>query len=82
MVNHPPPFHKNRKGGVRRKAGSGEREERTQQGNTMVFGITCVLAGLRAHYPEHQHKEEREEEERERKMNNETTLQTPTAIPQ
>ena len=69
MVNPSPPFHNNRKAGHEGKAGSGEegRKKRTQQGNTMVFGVTCVLAELRAHYPEHQRQEEEEKEEDERR---------------
>ena len=69
MVNPSPPFHNNRKAGHEGKAGSGEegRKKRTQQGNTMVFGVTCVLAELRAHYPEHQRQEEEEKEENERR---------------
>lgn len=72
MVNHTPPFQ-TQKGGARRKARNGE--ERTQQRETQwCSGITCVLARLRAHYPEHQHKEEegkrgrghREEEDKQR----------------
>lgn len=59
MVNHPPPFNSRGKAGSRRKA-AGRREKRREDKtrNRMVFGITCVLAELRAHYPEHQHKEE------------------------
>ena len=67
MVNHTPPFHNNRKDGARRKAVN--RKERTQQGNTWCSGITCVLAKLRAHYPEHQQqKRQREKRRRQRRQ--------------
>lgn len=42
--------------------------------------VTCVLAELRAHYPEHQHKEEEEEKEEEGNKQRDHTLST--AIPQ
>ena len=56
MVNHPPPFQQ-RKSAEKKKGGGSRTEEKTrQQGKTQwCSGITCVLAGLRAHYPEHQH---------------------------
>lgn len=43
-----------------------------------VCCVTCVLAKLRAHYPEHQHKKKEKEEG---KTNEETTHTTHTAIP-
>lgn len=63
----------------RRKAGHEEerREEKTSnKGTQWCSGITCVLAWLRAHYPEHQHKEEEEEEEEERDRTRETSDET------
>ena len=38
MVNPPPPFHNNRKGGERGKAGSRERRREHNKGDAMVFG--------------------------------------------
>lgn len=56
----------------RRKAGEEERrevqkkrrEDKTTRKTQWCSGITCVLAELRAHYPEHQQQEEEEEKER------------------
>jgi hypothetical protein len=61
---HTPPFHNRRKAVHKEKRRAEEKRitagrERTQ----WCSGITCVLAKLRAHYPEHQHKEEEEQEE-------------------
>ena len=64
MVNHPPPFQA-QKGGTQRKTERRKtREENTTRETRWCSGITCVLAGLRAHYPEHQHKEEERKTER------------------
>ena len=64
------------------------KEKRRQQGTQWCSGITCVLAGLRAHYPEHQHeerkrgrKEERKKGRKEEKRNHAPFSHT-TAIPQ
>ena len=61
----------------RRKARSREEKRNNRPKTQWCSGITCVLARLRAHYPEHQHKEEEEEEEEEdrekRKTSNETS---------
>ena len=56
-----------------------KKEERTrQQGKTQwCSGITCVLAKLRAHYPEHQ--QGKKEKKRQERQSNRTTH--PTAIP-
>ena len=69
MVNHTPPFHNNRKDGVRRKTEEAREEEKRTTGRKTRWcsGITCVLAKLRAHYPEHQHKEEEERKRRRQK---------------
>ena len=85
MVNHPPPFHNNRKDGAQRKARSREKRKTREHNKRTRWcsGITCVLAELRAHYPEHHNKEEEEEEDKEkRKTSNEATHPPPTAIPQ
>ena len=77
MVKHTPPFHNNRKGRGTKK---GEERGNTTRETQWCSGITCVLAGLRAHYPEHQHKEEEEEEEeenREKKKASNDTSHTP-----
>ena len=61
MVNPPPPFQQ-QKGGRRRKAGGSEekrRQDETTRETQWCSGITCVLARLRAHYPEHQHKKKK-----------------------
>ena len=51
-----------------KKGEEDEEEERTNnRGTQWCSGITCVLAGLRAHYPEHQH-EEKEGREEDRKQ--------------
>ena len=81
MVNHTPPFHNNRKGAARRKTGNREnREENTTRETQWCSGITCVLAKLRAHYPEHQQQRGRERQ-REEKRRRDHTLTHP-AIPQ
>ena len=81
MVNHPPPFQQQKKRRTVKKGG-GRREEKRreskQQGETQwCSGITCVLAGLRAHYPEHQQQErqrkKRRKDREKRKTNEETT---------
>ena len=56
-----------KKGEERRSRGT-NMEERTQ----WCSGITCVLAELRAHYPEHQHKEEERKRKTEKTGNSET----------
>ena len=38
MVNHPPPFHNNRKGEAQRKTGSGEKRREHNKRDAMVFG--------------------------------------------
>lgn len=50
----------------RRKAGheGRDREDETTRETQWCSGITCVLAELRAHYPEHQHEEEKRKTER------------------
>ena len=69
MVNHPPPFHNNRKGEARRKTRRKEKRKRQNKQMTQwCSGITCVLAGLRAHYPEHQHNKKRKTERKEDKQ--------------
>ena len=45
-----------------------ERRREHNKGTQWCSGITCVLAELRAHYPEHQHKEEEEEEDKQREL--------------
>ena len=64
MVNHTPPFQTRGKTGEERR-GAGRREQTTigRKETQWCSGITCVLAELRAHYPEHQHEEEEEEED-------------------
>lgn len=66
-----------------------EREDKVRE-TQWCSGITCVLAGLRAHYPEHHNKKkekekEEEEEEEEKTRNSElrqnTTHHPTTAIP-
>ena len=68
MVNPPPPFHNNKKDGARRKTGSREKRgaENTTKEKQWCSGITCVLAQLRAHYPEH-HQQERWRRKRRRR---------------
>ena len=64
-----------RRGAEQKKREEKRRKERRREDNKKTqwcSGITCVLAGLRAHYPEHQHKEEEENREK-RKTSNETT---------
>ena len=77
MVNHPPPFQQ-KKGEARGKTRSerkarNRRHERGQDNKKIRWcsGITCVLAKLRAHYPEHQ--QQRGGKDRKRKTNNKTT---------
>ena len=81
MVNHPPPFQQKKKSGGQRKTRREEKDKTNKEKRKTQWcsGITCVLAGLRAHYPEHQH---REEEKRKRKRKR-TLLSPPshTALP-
>ena len=64
MVNHTPPFQtRGKTGEERRGAGRGEQTTIGRKETQWCSGITCVLAELRAHYPEHQHEEEEEEED-------------------
>ena len=75
MVNHPPPFQTmekrdTKKGGKRKR----EHTRKTQ----WCSGITCVLAELRAHYPEHQHKRKRGREEKEEDKQQDNTHHTET----
>ena len=66
----------NRKAGHEEGRGAKRREDETTRKTQWCSGITCVLAGLRAHYPEHQHKkeeEEKEEDREKRKTSNKTT---------
>ena len=88
MVNHTTPFQQ-KKGGTLRKTEEKTRQEKTKlttRETQWCSGITCVLAGLRAHYPEHQHKEEKKEREtgrqdKQRELHTHHTHHT-TAIPQ
>ena len=77
--------HTHRHSTAERRAGEarGREEEQQQQEERETqwcSGITCVLAELRAHYPEHQHKEKEEEEED--KTRQDKTSDDPPAIPQ
>ena len=71
MVTTPPPFQ-HKKGGARRKRKRRKKEDKTKEDKAnnkkaqWCSGITCVLAWLRAHYPEHQHKKEEKERKTER----------------
>nr|DAY28449.1 MAG TPA: hypothetical protein [Caudoviricetes sp.] len=68
MVNHPAAIPTKGKTGHEERRGAQERrrEDETTRETQWCSGITCVLAKLRAHYPEHQHEEEEEEEEEAR----------------
>ena len=62
MVTPPTAIPNDRKAEQQRKARSEEKKKKqNKQGTQWCSGITCVLAGLRAHYPEHQHKKKKEE---------------------
>ena len=65
-----------RKSSERRKAGSRREEEQAigREGTQWCSGITCVLAELRAHYPEHQHKEEDKKTRRQEDKKEEKTV--------
>ena len=45
----------------------GKEEDKTTRGTRWCSGITCVLAELRAHYPEHQHKKKQKRRRTETK---------------
>ena len=75
MVNHTPPFQQKERRMVKKSEGL----DNTKQSNTTrktqwCSGITCVLAKLRAHYPEHHNKEE--EKERETRKTRQATRTT------
>lgn len=81
MVNHPPPFHNNRKSGARRKTGHtekrGKKKKRTQQGNTMVFGDNVRARKAARALPRTPTTRRRQREEEDKQRDH-----TPTAIPQ
>nr|DAV31920.1 MAG TPA: hypothetical protein [Caudoviricetes sp.] len=68
MVNHSPPFQTEERRGTKKGEEQERREEkRNNRPETQwCSGITRVLARLRAHYPEHQHKNKRREDREDR----------------
>ena len=85
MVN--PHRHSSGRKAMHKERRDAEKKRRKQndKGTQWCSGITCVLAGLRAHYPEHQRKrrrEEKEEEEKTGKTSNETMPPSHAVIPQ
>nr|DAO84562.1 MAG TPA: hypothetical protein [Caudoviricetes sp.] len=58
MVKHTPPFHNKRKAdGEKEEKKRTKNKTRHTRGTQWCSGTTCVLAELRAHYPEHHNKE-------------------------
>ena len=78
MVNTPTAIPTKRKAGHRRKAGREREEKKTSNKKTQwCSGITCVLAELRAHYPEHQTTKRKRTEEKERRRQHTHTTAPP-----
>nr|DAD86918.1 MAG TPA: hypothetical protein [Siphoviridae sp. ctio73] len=64
MVNHtPPPFQHTERLGKKRR----EKRRREDKETQWCSGITCVLAGLRAHYPEHRTTKRKRKRKRRRR---------------
>ena len=77
---HAPPFQNTERRRGKETGSRTEQKKRRQDNRETQWcsGITCVLAGLRAHYPEHQHtKEEKGRERKRRKRKKEGTSKRP-----
>nr|DAL05770.1 MAG TPA: hypothetical protein [Caudoviricetes sp.] len=68
-----------RRGAKKTEKGKDKRNKQRKERTQWCSGITCVLAKLRAHYPEHQ---KREEEKKDEETRQETRHPPTTAIPQ